>query len=148
MTPRDNVTWRPFKEPLRITLIRNGIISLILGAVLARWLDGFARWPLAVLLMLWPSFGGHLLELWFLNWLCPRLPAARAVQVAVRLVVWFLGGIGLGLGMKLTAILLNTFRPPHWPAWWVGGVAFIGIELLAHLGLLLRKRPSFYTGQP
>ncbi len=39
------------------------------------------------------------------------------------------------------------FRPPRWPAWWLGGLAFIGIELVAHLALLLRGRPSFYDGR-
>ena len=42
---------------------------------------------------------------------------------------------------------LAGFRPARWPAWWLGGLAFIGIELLAHLLLQLRGRPSFYNGR-
>jgi len=147
MMLHDNVTWQPYKEPLRITLARTGTIALVVGAVLARWLGGLAHWPLATLLVLWPSFGGHLVELWFLNWLRPRLPVARAVQVGIRVVVWFIGGTGLALGMRLTAIVLAGFRSAHWPAWWLGGLAFIGIELAAHLVLRLRGRPSFYDGR-
>ncbi len=31
-----------------------------------------------------------------------------------------------------------VFGRAHWPAWWLGGIAFIGIELVAHLVLQLR----------
>lgn len=107
---------------------------------------GLARWPLATLLVLWPALGGHFVEIWFLNWLRPRLSNARGWQVAVRVGVWFLGGTALAIGMALTAIALAGFRPMHWPAWWLGGIAFIGLELVAHLVLKLRGRASFYNG--
>jgi hypothetical protein len=60
--------WQPYQEPLRTTLLRTGIIALVVGAVLARSWGGVARWPAATLLALWPALGGHLVELWFLNW--------------------------------------------------------------------------------
>src|SRR2546425_9083607 len=94
----------------------------------------FRSWPAATALALWPSLGGHFVELWFRNWLRPRLPAARPVQVAARLVVWFVGGGALAMGMCLTAAARGTFRPTRWPGWWhvwwLGGLAFIGIELV------------------
>jgi len=129
--------------------LRTGTIAIIGGAVLALFWGGRpGRWPIATLLVLWPSFGGHWVEVGFLNWLRPRLPGARGVQVAARLVVWFLGGVLLAFGMRLTAVALTRFRPAHWPAWWIGGVALIGIELVAHLAMLqLRGRPSFYNGR-
>jgi len=99
------------------------------------------------LLALWPSLGGHWVEVWFLNWLRPRIPAARRVQVAARFVVWFAGGLGLAVGLALTAITLAGYRPGHWPTWWLAGLAFICVELLAHLALQLRGRPSFYNGR-
>jgi hypothetical protein len=109
-----------------------------------------ARWPAFTLLALWPTLAGHCVEVWFLNWLRPRLPDARAVQVAARIGVWFAGGVALAVAMGLTATVLGV-RPPRWseygPAWWIGGVAFIGIELIAHLVLQLRGRPSFYNGR-
>jgi hypothetical protein len=49
--------------------------------------------------------------------------------------------------MILTAMAFSRFRAAHLPAWWFGGIAFIGIELLAHLALQLRGRPSFYNGR-
>ena len=140
--------WQPYREPLRTTLVRTIAIAAVAGALVTRWFGGgLARWPMATLLMLWPSFGGHWVDLWFLNWLRPRLSVARAVQVGARVAVWFVGGSCLALGMALTAVALNAFRPAHWPAWWVGGLAFMGIELVAHGGLQVRGKPSFYNGR-
>jgi hypothetical protein len=121
------------------------MIAIVAGAVLARLWGGLARWPMATLLMLWPTFGGHWVEVWFLNKLRPRLSTARGLQVAARVAVWFAGGAGLAIGMCLTATALAGFRPARWPAWWLGGLAFIGIELVTHLVLQLRRLPSFYN---
>ena len=128
-------------------MLRTGTISIVVGAVVALLWGRLARWPMATLLVLWPSLGGHWVELWFLNWLRPRLSIARGLQVAARIGVWFVGGIGLAIGMGLTAMALAGFRPPRWPDWWLGGLAFIGIELVIHLVLQLRGRPSFYNGR-
>ena len=128
-------------------MLRTGSIAIVVGAVLAPVWGGLARWLIATLLVLWPSFGGHWVEVWFLNWLRPRLSIARGVQVAARVGVWFVGGTGLAIGMGLTAMARAGFRPAHWPAWWLGGLAFIGIELVAHLVLQFGGRPSFYNGR-
>jgi len=133
-------------EALQATLARNVALALILGALLARQWGGLARWPMFSLLMLWPSFGGHWVDVWFLNWLRPRLAGSRPVQLVARLVVWFVGGVVLAFGAYVTAIAIE-FRPPRWPAWWLGGLGFTGIELVAHLALLVRGRPSFYDGR-
>jgi hypothetical protein len=131
--------------------MRTATIALVVGAVVARWSGGLARWPAAALLALWPALGGHFVELWFLNWLRPRLSYSPLVQVAARVLVWFVAGTGLALCMRLTAMALNGFqsgRSPAWRhAWWLGGIAFIGIELIVHLVLQLRGRPSFYNGR-
>jgi hypothetical protein len=140
--------WQPYREPLRVTLLRTITIALVAGVLVARfWGNGHLRWPVATLVMLWPSFGGHWVELWFLNWLRPRLSAARAVQLAARIGVWFVGGIVLGLGMGFTAMALAGFKPASWPAWWLAGLAFIAVELVAQFLLQLRGRPSFYNGR-
>jgi len=140
--------WQPHREPLHTTLARTVAIALVLGAIVVRWRGGgVARWPLATLLILWFSFGGHWVELWFLNWLRPRLSIARAAQVWARLAVWFVGGCILALGMDLTAMAFTGFRPAQWPAWWLGGLAFIALELVVHLVLQLRGQPSFYHGR-
>src|SRR4051812_25727588 len=147
MTP----PWEPYRESVRTTLLRTGTIALIGGAVLALGWGGLSRWPAATLLVLWPALGGHWVEVWFLNWLRPRLPGPRAVQGGARVGVWFIGGAALMLGMRLTAAALYGPRPARWHGWWVGwwvgGLAFVGIELAAHLLLQLRGRPSFYNGR-
>lgn len=142
--------WQPYREPLRRTLVRTILIAIVAGTVVAAWADHSARpirWPVAVVLVLWVSLGGHWLELWYLDWLRPRLPAARTVQRVARLGTWFLGGCGLGVAMVLTARVLGGIGVTDWPAWWLAGVVFIGVELIAHAVLHARGRPSFFTGR-
>jgi hypothetical protein len=135
------------REPLRVTLTRTVAIALIAGAVLAlRW-GGLSRWPLTTALMLWPSLGGHYVELAYLDLVRRRLSASRVVRVLARVAVWFVGGALLAIGMRLSAIALHAPRPLPASFWWIGGIAFIGIELVAHLGLHARGRPSFYSGR-
>jgi hypothetical protein len=132
---------------MRATVIRNGIIALVGGALLSRSWGGPGRFPVATLMMLWPSFGGHFLEVWFLSSVRPRLSADRAAQTGARLAVWFLGGLAFFAAIRVTAFALTGFHP--WPRapWWFGGAAFIGVELVAHLTLQLRGKPSFYNGR-
>jgi len=49
--------------------------------------------------------------------------------------------------MVLTAFALGGIRLTHWPAWWLAGVVFIGVELVAHTVLRARGRPSFFNGR-
>jgi hypothetical protein len=142
--------WQPYREPLLTTLVRTILIAIVAGTVLAAWSARSTRpirWSVAVILMLWLTLGGHWLELWFLNWLRPRLPAARTVQRVARVGTWFLGGCGLGVGMVLTAHALGGIPLSQLPAWWVAGVVFIGVELVAHTVLQSRGRPSFFNGR-
>jgi hypothetical protein len=139
--------WQPHREPLRATLLRTIIIAVVAGAILARFSGRRIGWPLAALLLFWLTFGGHWLELWYLNWLRPRISSARYAQIVARVATWFVGGSALALGMALTARALAGFPPARWPAWWLGGFVFIGVELVVHLALQLRGQPSFYNGQ-
>jgi hypothetical protein len=139
-------TWQPYREPLRATLIRTGAIAAILGAVLAGTRGGgLARWPAATLLALWPSLGGHFVELFFLNWLKPRIPRARSAQILSRIGVWFIGGVVLAMGMRFTAVALGM--PGARLSWWIGGIGLVGIELVVHFVLLLRGASNFYDGR-
>ena len=137
---------QPHREPLRTTMIRNALIAIGAGTVLAASARSI-RWPFAVVLMLWPSFGGHWIEVWYLNWLRPRLPAAPSVQRLARIGTWFVGGCGLGLGMSLTARALGGNGPATRPAWWLAGVVFVGLELIVHVALQLRGKQSFFNGR-
>jgi hypothetical protein len=82
----------------------------------------------------------------FLNWMRPRLPVTRGVLVLARLATWFVGGALLGIGASLTTSAPGL-RLAQWPGWAFAGFALIGIELVAHLALQLRRRPSFYNGR-
>jgi len=146
--PSTNPDWIPYREPLRTTLTRTITIAVVVAIAIVAFSGRDLRaLPLAILLALWPTLGGHFVELFFLNWLRPRLPAARGVQVVARLVVWFVGGCVLALAMYLTTRVLYGFRPPPWKTWLIAGFAFIGIELVAHLVLQLRGCNSFYSGR-
>jgi len=138
--------WQPYREPLRTTLLRTGAIALVIGVALSR--GRLNRFPIAILLALWPAFGGHWVELFFLNHLRPRLSIARPAQIAARILLWFVGGVILTLGMQVTAMILTRAGwPARSPIWWIGGVGFIGVELITHLALQLRGLPSFYNGR-
>ena len=96
-------------------------------------MGGFSKLPILFLVCLWPSLGGHFVEVFFLKFLRPSLP--HSMLALVRVGVWFVAGIVLAFAMQLTAF---------GPQWWIGGLGFVGIELLAHLFLRLRGRPNFY----
>ena len=136
----------PFEEPLRTTVLRTGTLALVLGTVIAVASGHRISWPVAVLAAAWPAFGGHWIELWFLNWLRPRIAPARHVQVLARLAVWTVGGIALALMMLVTARALGG-AGIGWRAVWLGGVGFIAIELVAHAALAGRGQRSFYDGR-
>lgn len=135
-----NVNIQPYSEPLRVTLRRTVTIAVVAGAIMALSFGGLKYWPAATLLAMWPSLGGHWVELWYLNWLRPRLSTSDFIQKLTRILFWFAGGILLGLGMQLTALLLPGLKRFHWPNWWFAGVGFIGIELVVHSVLTVRAR--------
>jgi len=143
--PQPSPAWPLFREPLRQTLVRNFAIAATVGAVLASQRHNARLWlPLSVL-ALWFSLGGHYVEVLFLNRIRPRLPRARVAQVLARLSVWFAGGALLFELMAVTARALPV-HPPAWRSWWFGGLMLIGVELLVHAVLVLRKLPNFYNG--
>ena len=133
----ENVPFLPYEETLRATLIRTGLIAVCLatfailrGGALTPFPIGL--WATLVLCILWFSFGGHWVEIFFVNYLRPRLPQARIVQIICRVAVWFIGGVALMACMRLTWELLRGTPAPWATAWWQGGVSFILVELIAH----------------
>ena len=139
------IPWQPFQEPIRRTLYRNVMIALVMGGVAALASRRWSIWPPATLLALWPSLGGHWVEVWFLNWLRPRLSPAPGVQIGARVLTWFVGGSLLAVGMRLTASAVAHWRWPPWISWWVPGVAFIVLELIVHLVMQLGGQANFYN---
>jgi len=141
------MTWPPHREPLGTTLVRTIGIAAAVGGVIAWRAHRLLDWPIASLLVLWVSLGGHWVEIAFLNGMRPRLSPSRALQIAARLGVWFVGGVGMGLAVALTMRLFSSTRGIRLPPWWAGGLAFVAIELIAHAVLAMRQRPNFYDGR-
>jgi hypothetical protein len=146
MTTHPPVDWQPFREPLRATLTRTVAIALIAGLIVALRAGGIRYWPVISLLMLWPAVGGHWIELAFLNAVRPRLSRNVVVQRVARIAVWFVGGVLLGLAIRLTARAVLAHRTSLGLTWMIAGTGFVAIELFAHAMLSLRGRPSFYDG--
>ena len=134
----------PFHEPLRTTLARTVAVAIVAGAIIASQWGGREFWPRATILAFWVSFGGHWVDLWFLNWLRPRLGGSRAARVAARLATWFAGGILLGAGMWATARFGFGVARDYTGAWWIAGLGFIGVELIAQGGLAIRGNSTFF----
>jgi hypothetical protein len=132
-------------EPMARTIARNLTIAIVAGVAVAV----FRRAPFLALpnalLALWPSLGGHFVEIAFLDEVRHRLPRARLVRTSARLVWWLVGGSVLGAALIATAHALHVAAPP-WRWWWMGAPAFVGIELAVHGVLALRRRPNFYRG--
>ena len=145
--------WSPYREALSTTLARNGVIALAVGAALTRGRGGVTGWLLTSTLLLWPTLGGHYIDVGYLNGLRRWLPTTRGTQQAARLLVWFVGGVALGVGIWVSGAALARASGRGWllpktrPAWWIGGLALVGIELVAHAVLRLRGRPNFYDGR-
>jgi hypothetical protein len=138
--------WQPHREPLRDTIARTVGIAIVAGGIVALSAGALRRWPVISLLLLWPAFGGHWVDLLFLNWARPRLSENRAVQWLARLALWFVGGVVLAVGVQLTARALLHGAALTWLTWGTAGAVFIGTELVAHAALQLRGRPNFYNG--
>jgi hypothetical protein len=140
------IEWERPAEPFGRVLRRTVGIALGVGAGVAL----FAQQPRMFLPMslvaLWPALGGHYVEIVFLTGVRPLLPSGRAMQVGARILVWLAAGVGLYVLMALTAQTL-PLRPFPWRWCWVGGPAFVVIELLAHVALALRRLPNFYDGR-
>jgi hypothetical protein len=140
-----NDAWPPVNEPITRTLRRTFTIAIVVGlvgALIARAPALALPW---MLLALWPSLGGHYVEIAFLNGVRSRLPRARLVQVCARIAWWLAGGVVLGFAAIFTSRVLPLAAPPL-RTWWMGAPIFVGVELIAHAGLVLRGRPNFYRG--
>src|SRR5262249_18523958 len=133
-------------ERFHRTLTRNVAIAAVVAASIALLRhEPKAFLPIAVL-ALWPSLGGHYVELLFVNGLRDQIPPGRLTQALVRLLVWFVGGVLLYLCMVMTAraLPLKPFPPG---LWWCGGFLFIAIELAVHAILAVRGQANFYDGR-
>jgi hypothetical protein len=135
-----------FRESWRATAWRSGAIALAIGVGVGFYRRQLAAVPLATLTALWFTLGGHVVEVLLRNRLLPRLGESRAPRIAARLAGWFAGGSLLyAAALATRAVISGEALAP--PAWWIGGLAFIGLELLVHLVMHTRGMANFYDGR-
>lgn len=145
-------------EPMRTTVCRSVAVALALGTAITLVVSGIPQspdsalvWLLRVVSVLWFSFGGHYVELAYLRYLLPLLPAAWLPRFAVRLWVWYSGGALLWPCAVLTCSLLAAAPLPHLDdlarAAAAGGLGFIGIELATHTVLYAIGWPSLWRSR-
>jgi len=90
-------------------------------------------------------FLGHYTELFFINYLRFKFPSDKITQLVIRFLYWYIsGGLLFYLAMVLRGVLEH--KPVYSGILWMGGVYFIGIELIANLILQLRVKKSFWNG--
>jgi len=142
--PNERV-WQRYDEPLYVTVLRTGLLGLLVGIVIASIQGPRGSWAQWTAFALWFSFGGHWVELFFLNWLRPHLASARWMQVTGRLFTWFVGGTVLMIGARMTVLSLGA-HSLRLPPWWLGGPVLLCVELVVHALPQLRGQPNFYNG--
>jgi hypothetical protein len=139
-----SINWPRIEEPFHRTLARNVTIATVVAAVLTVLRHDFTWFLPVTALALWPSLGGHYVELAFVNGIRDRIPRGQFAQVLVRLLVWFVGGALLSCGMAVTFL---PVRALPYGLWLWGGLLFIGLELVVHALLAARCVDSFYNGR-
>ena len=104
------------------------------------------EWLVRSISVFWISFGGHWVEICYLNFLRMKLPHSPTIEVVARVFTWYLGGSLLYFGIDATARLfqIDVLRQL---TWWLAGFLFIGIELVVHSIWHQFKRGSFYDGR-
>lgn len=154
----DPARFKPYRESLLATIIRTGAIALVGGSVAcfiqlrhlpttsAQW----HSWLALVVFVAWISFGGHWVELAYLNGIRPRISRWSDLSlILVRLCVWTAGGVILFLGAVISQSLLMTAAAPPKSqivaALLLGGPAFAAVEFVAHAFLWRAGKPSFWN---
>jgi len=90
-------------------------------------------------------FGGHWLELLFINQIKFALPKNMLLLYSIRIAYWFLCAIPLFFIAELVDNLFSH-KTAHLGHWWTFGFFYIGIELLMHALMQISFKKSFYNG--
>ena len=139
-------------EPIGQTLIRTVITTTIIAAIIY-WLHLFpsgGKSKLSLFEMIWSIvfcivFGGHWLELLFINRIKFYLPNNILVLYLIRIGYWFLCAVPLFYIAGLVCNLFN-YQTGVLGKWWTFGIFYIGIQLVMHGIMQLRYKKSFYDG--
>jgi hypothetical protein len=139
-------------ESFTQTVIRT-IITTTIIAIILTWLHIFPsgeKSKLTQFVMIWSAifcivFGGHWLELVFINHIKFALPKNIFVLYFIRIGYWFLCSILL---FFIANLIVNLFphRTGQLGHWWIFGFFYIGIQLFMHAITHIRSKKSFYNG--
>ena len=138
----------PFGQTIKRTLITTTIIALILYFVnifphssQSEPLIFMATWAAVFCIV----FGGHWLELLFINYIKFALPANILLLYVTRVIYWFLSSVPLFFLADFVAGLFSSSDrfPGTWPKF---GLLYIGIQLIMQAITHLRLKKSFYNG--
>ena len=134
------------------TVKRSIITTTVIGIILffLKVFPSHGESNLAVFGIIWCVifciyFGGHWLELFFVNKIKFVLPKDIFVLYSVRIFYWFLCSIPL----FALATLVNNFLSQgtrHLGEWWQFGLLYIGIQLAMYAIMQIRFKKSFYNG--
>jgi hypothetical protein len=146
MKPPEKNTER-FLQTITRTIFTTTIIAFILTFAHVFPVVGMSKLFLfaAIWLMIFCIvFGGHWLELMFINYIKLLLPQNRILLYFARIIYWFLSAIPLFmLATWVGSLLIN--QGLRLGNWWAFGFFYIGIELLMHAIMHLRGKKSFYN---
>jgi hypothetical protein len=138
----------PFIQTVRRTIITTTIIAIIL--YLAGIFPASEINKLTVFCIIWSIafcivFGGHWLELLFINHIKFILPKNILSLYFIRIVFWFLCSVPLFILANLVSNLLSH-KTAHLGHWWTFGLLYICIQLLMYAIMHMRSKKSFYNG--
>ena len=147
-----------YRESVAATVIRTGGIAIIVATLVtvarlrhlpassAEWYG----WLVLVVFVGWFSFGGHWVELAYLNGIRPKIAHwSDPSLVFIRLGVWLIGGAILYLGAVASRSVMTAGELPGqadlFKVLLYGGPVFAVIELFPHTFLQLSGKPSFWN---
>jgi hypothetical protein len=129
------------------------LLTTTIIAVILYWLHIFRQGEISKLSlfeMIWSwgfciVFGGHWLELLFINYLKFVLPKNILLLYFIRIAYWFLCSVPL---FYIANLISNLFshKTGQLGNWWTFGFFYIGIQLFVHAVMHIRSRKSFYNG--
>jgi len=138
----------PFIQTVIRTILTTTIITVILYCL--HVFPPGDKSKLTLFEMIWlivfcVVFGGHYLELVFINYVKFALPKNILLLYFIRIGYWFLCAIPL---FFIADFVYNLFsdKTGHLGHWWAFGFFYIGIELFMHAIMQIRLKKSFYNG--
>lgn len=147
MKAPDKNREQPFQTMMR-TVITTTVITVILtlchifpGVVISQFSVVGTLWLMVFCIV----YGGHWLELLYINQVKFLLPLKRGVFYFTRIIFWFLSSLPLFILANWVGNSLTNYSL-HLGKWWAFGIFYVGLELFMHTVMHLRWKKSFYNG--